>query len=93
MLSGNGLIGSMGRRGNPYDNAKAESYMKTLEVETVYPMGFETFDDIVEHVVDLLDEAEKVNVGSIRRSGISKQIEGVIDAVARAIAGDLVVFP
>ena len=23
----------MGRRGNPYDNAKAESFMKTLKVE------------------------------------------------------------
>jgi putative transposase len=26
-----GLLGSMGRRGNPYDNAKAESFMKTLK--------------------------------------------------------------
>lgn len=26
----------MGRRGNPYDNAKAESFMKTLTVEAVY---------------------------------------------------------
>jgi putative transposase len=34
----------MGRRGNPYDNAKAESFMKTLNVEAVYPMAFETFD-------------------------------------------------
>ena len=29
----------MGRRGNPYDNAKAESFMKTLKVEEVYPMA------------------------------------------------------
>ena len=26
----------MGRRGNPYDNAKVESFMKTLKVEAVY---------------------------------------------------------
>ncbi|MCA1371866.1 hypothetical protein I6F15_32125, partial [Bradyrhizobium sp. BRP14] len=39
-LAANGLIGSMGRRGNPYDNAKAESFMKTLKVEAVYPMAF-----------------------------------------------------
>ena len=31
-----GLVGSMSRRGNPYDNAKAESFMKTLKVEAVY---------------------------------------------------------
>jgi transposase InsO family protein len=33
----------MGRRGNPYDNAKAESFMKTLKVEEVYLMAYETF--------------------------------------------------
>ena len=32
-----GLVGSMGRRGNPYDNAKAESFMKTLKAEAVWP--------------------------------------------------------
>ena len=36
-----GLRGSMGRRGNPYDNAKAESFMKTLKVEAVYRMDYE----------------------------------------------------
>ena len=36
----------MGRRGNPYDNAKAESFMKTLKVEEVYLMEYETFDDV-----------------------------------------------
>ena len=30
---------SMGRRGNPFDNAKAESFMKTLKVEAVYPFA------------------------------------------------------
>ena len=33
MLAEHGLEGSMGRRGNPYDNAKGESYVKTLKVE------------------------------------------------------------
>jgi putative transposase len=36
----------MGRRGNPYDNAKAESFMKTLKVEAVYPMAYESFADV-----------------------------------------------
>jgi putative transposase len=41
-----GLKGSMGRRGNPYDNAQAESFMKTLKVEEVYLMDYETFEDV-----------------------------------------------
>ena len=36
----------MGRRGNPYDNAKAKSFMKTLKVEAVYPMAYESFADV-----------------------------------------------
>lgn len=36
----------MSRRSNPYDDAMAESLMKTLTVEGVYPMAFETFDDV-----------------------------------------------
>jgi len=45
-LARHGLLGSMSRRGNPYDNAKAESFMKTLKVEEVYLMEYETFEDV-----------------------------------------------
>jgi putative transposase len=51
-----GLVGSMGRRGNPYDNAKAESFMKTLKVEAVYPMAFETFADVADHLPGFIDQ-------------------------------------
>src|SRR4051795_7891366 len=46
LLAHHKLAGSMGRRGNPYDNAKAESFMKTLKVEAVSPMAYETFEDV-----------------------------------------------
>lgn len=46
----------MGRRGNPYDNAKGESFMKTLKVEGVYPMRFETFEDVIEHLPRFVEE-------------------------------------
>ena len=41
-----GFVGSMSRRGNPYDNAQAESFMKTLKVEAVYVGDYETFEDV-----------------------------------------------
>ena len=36
----------MSRRGNPYDNPQAESFMKTLKVEDAYLMEYETFDEV-----------------------------------------------
>jgi len=36
---------SMSRKGNPYDNAKAESFMKTLKSEEVYLWDYSTFED------------------------------------------------
>lgn len=46
LLKKHAFVGSMSRRGNPYDNPQAESLMKTLKVEDVYLMEYETFEDV-----------------------------------------------
>jgi transposase InsO family protein len=36
----------MSRKGNPYDNAAAESFLKTLKVEEIYLWEYQTLEDV-----------------------------------------------
>lgn len=51
-----GLIGSMSSPGNPYHNAQAESFMKTLKGEEVYLAGYETFRDVATRLPRFIED-------------------------------------
>lgn len=47
---------SMGRRGNPYDNAQAESFLKTLKYEEVYLYEYEDLAEARRRIGHFLEE-------------------------------------
>ena len=47
---------SMSRKGNPYDNAFVESFIKTLKCEEVYLNEYETFRDALNNISRFIDE-------------------------------------
>jgi Integrase core domain len=56
LLDRYGFVGSMSRRGNPYDNPKAESFMKTLKVEAVYLTEYETYEGAAADLPRFIDD-------------------------------------
>ena len=47
---------SMSNKGNPYDNAQAESFMKTIKAEEVYMWDYKTIDDVLKSVPFFIEE-------------------------------------
>jgi transposase InsO family protein len=56
MLKENKIQISMSRRGNPYDNAKAESFIKTLKAEEVYMYEYEDMREATSRLGNFLVE-------------------------------------
>jgi putative transposase len=49
-LADHDIAVSMSRPGNPYDNAKAESFMKTLKYEELNARSFTRIDDFIANI-------------------------------------------
>jgi putative transposase len=56
LVAAHGFTGSMSRRGNPYDNPMAESFIKTLKVEEVYRADYATYEDVAADLPRFIEE-------------------------------------
>jgi transposase InsO family protein len=54
-LMENNVQPSMGRKGNPYDNAYAESFIKTLKYEEVYLKEYDSFSDAYYDIEEFIE--------------------------------------
>jgi putative transposase len=55
-----GACPSMSAAGCPYENAKAESFFKTLKQEEVYLSQYQNFDEALENIAAFLDDVYNV---------------------------------
>lgn len=55
LLESCGALISMSRRGNPYDNARVESFMKTLKSEEVNLQNYRSMDQARASIADFID--------------------------------------
>jgi transposase InsO family protein len=56
LLASHGIAISMSRAGNPYDNAFAESFMKTLKYEEVNLCEYQLMEDARESIVHFIEQ-------------------------------------
>jgi putative transposase len=56
LLLEHGIAPSMSRAGNPYDNAKCESFMKTLKQEEIYTREYRDRADLEAHIAEFLEQ-------------------------------------
>src|SRR5262245_22705211 len=55
ILGKHGMIPSMSRPANPYDNASCESFMKTLKREEIYANEYRDLDQLRENIAAFID--------------------------------------
>jgi transposase InsO family protein len=64
VLQQNNIQISMSRPGNPYDNAKAERFMRTLKYEEVYINDYDTFAEVrtsVQHFIEAVYNRKRLH--------------------------------
>ena len=84
-LKNHNILISMSRKGNPYDNAFAESFIKTLKVEEVYLNEYGTFEDAYEniwHFIEKVYNKKRLHSALDYRSPDQFELEVALNTVA-----------
>lgn len=55
LLNMHGMVQSMSRPANPYDNASCESFIKTLKREEIYANKYRDLEDLHSHMEEFID--------------------------------------
>jgi len=79
-----GIKISMSRKGNPYDNAHMESFMKTLKVEEVYIKEYETFEEAynnVKHFIEIVYNKKRLHssIGYLPPNEFEAEVLNIIE--------------
>lgn len=48
----------MSQAANPYDNAKMESFFRTLKVEEVYMFEYDSFEEVLKRIPYFIEEVD-----------------------------------
>ena len=55
LLASQGMVPSMSRPANPYDNASCESFMRTLKREEIYANSYRDLEDLRVHIEEFIE--------------------------------------
>ena len=55
LLASQGMVPSMSRPANPYDNASCESFMRTLKREEIYAHTYRDLEDLRAHIEEFIE--------------------------------------
>jgi hypothetical protein len=93
MLHNHGILPSMSRPANPYDNAFCESFIKTLKREEIYANEYQDIDQLGAHLERFIDQYyNRLRLHSALGYHTPEQFEAAC-ATPTAWAGPTVSFP